>query len=297
MCCKLRPVLKKRWIKILIGALAGSAVLLLLVTGGVWLRARSAPAWYRPPTDPQAVDRSARQFEDRLVEVRNTAAAIAAAEARARRSANPQASTPQTGEFELRLPAGEATAFLLKWAKLEGWEARYSQWVEEPMVTVEGGCVVVGGKLAGVPGLGGGVAGVHLRPELSENGEAIRLTLDRVTVGGLTLPSALISGQLARARDPLARGVQRWSADARVDANGLTNFPTALALAGRVVLGTIDGKGAEPVLSLPVDDRRGVLVRVTAVRVEGRGEAGVVVVRGRPVAPGERSGVLARLKG
>lgn len=269
----------------------GVAALLLVgaavVAGGLLV---GRPGWYTARvTDPAVIDAGARRVEDKLVEARNWAAAVAAKEARDRKGATssrrPVGEEP-SAEFELTFTAEELTSFLLKWTRVQGWEEQYRHYVTDPAVGVEAGGLTVAGRVTGMPV----VMSIRLRPELA--GETLKLRLAAVRGGRLPLPTSVATSQLARLDGPISRSLDRWKRDARLDDRGLANTALALATSGRLLLAGVRDTPTDAVLALPVDERRSVLVRLTDVSTGPEG----VRLKARPLTPDERAAWLRAVK-
>lgn len=276
---------------------------LVVVLGGVgWVMVRGEPGWYRVEGDAERVNAGANRFEDELVELRNWAAGVGAAETRELRASVRGSGAGASGgggggggpkgEYELVISGEELTAFVRRWATINGVNEEIAKRVEEPVVTVEEGLVVVGGRAKGVAGLSGAVVAGHFGVELTEKGE-LWVRLEKVTVGRLRVPVGLVSGVLERGAGAVEGEVKRWRADARVDERGRSNTAMTLASGGRVVVGMLRGEAVEGAGFLPMDERRGLGVRVVGVKVGG-GEVRVVL-RVLPVE--ERKGLGERVRG
>lgn len=300
--------MKRSWWRVALRVVVGVVLLLVVVVlVGVW-QVRGVPWWYVPVGDGGVIDRDSRQLEDRLVVLRNEAGAIVAAEARARlaqaastRGAGKGSSTrggvgqvPAVGgELVLVVPPSELTAFVLKWARLNGWEEGYQQFVSDPTVSIVERRVVFAGR---VKQAGGAVVSVHVRPVFTDDGAAggvggvgkVALLVERVTVGRMPVPVSWVMGEVVKERGRLVGEVERWGKDARLDSRGMANSAMTLELGGKLLLGVVDQVAVAGVVALPGEDGRGLPVYVTGVSVEG----GVLTVRARAVPVGERRRVL-----
>lgn len=269
------------------GVAAAVGVVAAVVAGGLLM---GRPGWYTARvTDPAAIDAGARRVEDKLVEARNWAAAVAAKEARDRKGATSSrrpAGEEPAAEFELTFSAEELTSFLLKWTRVQGWEEQYRQYVTDPAVGVESGGLTVAGRVTGMPV----VMSIRLRPVLTA--ESLRLRLESVRGGRLPLPVSVARGQLTRLDGPLSRSLDRWKRDARLDDRGLANTALALATSGRLLLAGVRDMPTDAVIALPVDERRSVLVRLIDVATAPDG----VRLKARPLTPDERAAWLRSVK-
>jgi hypothetical protein len=278
----------KRSIKRVVGWGVVVVVLGLGITALLaYRRVQAVPVWYRQMMNPEQIDRAAQRAEDKLIESRNWAGAIAAAEARASRGNTRPSPMPVAEEFSVRVSDEELNAFFLKWARLNGWDRQINQYVADPVVATHDGAIVLAGKMKD---LGGVLLSMHFKPVLEGDKFAMRLV--RVTGGQLDLPTSKAQEQLDKMKGPLGEATDRWRRDARLDSKGQANSALTLAALGRVAMSILTREPVEAVAFLPVDDRRSVPVRLTRVNVVD----GHIEVAARPVPAEERAGVVERLK-
>jgi hypothetical protein len=274
--------------------------LIVAVVGGlllaaVWALLRAEPSWYRLEPDPERVNQSANAFEDRIVEVVNWSAAIGAAELRGGRVPRSGVSTPgPEREWELRLRAEELTAFVRRWAVVSGFDQQIGRYGRDPVVVVEGGRIILGARPGGEAAVAGdAVVGLHLLPQYDSGKGELRLTLEKVTVGRLPLPAGWFDGTLSRAADQVKGELDRWNRDSRLDERGRSNTAMTRASGARLIEGLLRQQAVEAAGFVPMDERRGLAVRVTGLTVND----GELVVRLSVIPQEQRAGLGERVRG
>ncbi len=121
--------------------------------------------------------------------------------------------------------------------------------------------------------------------------------LEKVTVGLLRVPVGWVEAAMKSGAARVSAEVGRWRVDARLDERGRGNSAMVLASGGRLLVGVLRGEGVEGAGFLPMDDRRGLGVKVVGVAVEGEGAEGVLRLRLRVVGKADRTGLGGRVKG
>ncbi len=267
----------------------------LALTGGVvgiilYRQARRDPSWYpRPERDPARIDQAAVPVENTLIELRNWAGAWAGWDARVAKGKLPASSQRQPAEeFTAVMRGSELTAFVLKWTRLQGWDATYSRYVTDPALAVVEGRLVVVGRVAE----GGMTISLHYRPELLAGGK-MAFHLERVMVGSLAVPGSVGEDQLGRVSDALGGAIKRWRAGAAMDRAGEGNASAMLAAVGEFSRGLVHDEPVDAVGFVPVTEKSNLPVEITGLTVEGDG----LRVTLRPVPREDRAAFLARLKG
>jgi hypothetical protein len=239
-----------------LGALMTAITVLIL---GLWLAVRTAPAEYAPMTEPAAIDRSAIRAEDELVRLRNWIAATLATEARRGANRTPRTPVEQAGEsFTLTLSDTDLTALGLKWARLDGYEQQYQQYLTNPTLRFTNGGVVLAGTSAAGPVL-------SIRFGLGLEGEQLRVRLESLRAGRMPIPKAIIGQVRERMMEEIAARSRQWKLDARLDARGLGNTAFTLAVAARLAQAVLSDQPTDSALMIPIDDRRSLPVRITAL--------------------------------
>src|SRR5438034_85504 len=118
--------------------------LLLSVLGVSMFRA--VPDWYRVPAiSASERERFASDVENKLIDAQNWAAELRADEVRLARAASEGTTHPATraaGTKLLALRQEELNALFDKWSRLYNWDAKYSQYVEDPLVILHDGRLI-----------------------------------------------------------------------------------------------------------------------------------------------------------
>jgi hypothetical protein len=274
----------KKWIY---RAAIGVGVLGVITAGYIGCAMTAKPVWYVPieKRSPAEIDAAARRFEDRIVDLQNAVAAAVAAEARARKAGVSGGAMPP---LVARIPTGDFTAFLAKWSKLQGWDQRIDAVLGSPTISTEGGAVVVGGLSRDV----GLVVSIRVRPELVGEGQ-LRVRVEGARVGSLPVPVSMVKSRAMAAAGGLRQKVSGWSSRAALDARGLGNDAMMFAWAGQTGLAALADQDVGAEILWPLDERRGLPVQLTGVRVEGAD----LMLEARGLTPAERQNLLVRIKG
>src|SRR5438874_899848 len=191
----------RKWLKRL---LLGVAILLLavLVTVGVlWRMVRSRPDFYRIVALPrEQVEAAAQSATNKFATIQNQAARL-----RAAAGAGSSVRTVREGASEAAAPTGgskgvaagapatspdaitvtftdtELNAFFEKWSNFQNWKASYEQYVQDPIVILKDGRVILAGKLKDADL----IASLHFEPKITPDGQ---LDLQLVRVLGGSFP-------------------------------------------------------------------------------------------------------------
>jgi len=268
----LRKALRKTLIALAIGL--GLALLLLVIVAGL---AKSSPSFYRPPRlDAPDFEASAKKMEDKLIEIRNLAA-----EAQAR-GAN--AAT----RYVVTITQDELNAFVLKWTELNALRDQYERYARRPMVAFEPGKVIFAAEAT----VGPVDCVVSLYTNLSREGEHMKLSIEKLQAGRLTIPESAWRGQTQRLIDELQRQLPAWQSSARFDRAGTANESAAKAVYGQLLLAALKNEPADTRAVIPVSSGKGIAMRIVDLNA-GHGELTLTL---KPLNAGERDAFLADLK-
>src|SRR5439155_25913177 len=110
------------------------------------------------------------------------------------------------------------------------WDAKYSQYVEGPLVILHDGRLIVAGEVKDL----GTVASFQFRPQIDSSGR-LKIELLNVAGGRLPLPQSIWTSY----RDQLSRSIRQnmplWQARARIESAGAANASAMSAMMGRML--------------------------------------------------------------
>jgi hypothetical protein len=178
--------------------------------------------------------------------------------------------------------------------------ARYGQWIDEPYVHLNGGRMVLAVTLKDTAR----VLSVHVEPKLTDEG--FTLAIDKLELGDQAVFRFLWSGYVGKLGEQCrpkldevrknAAWIERRLPDGtRLAGSDMGNEAAVASAMNRLVLRSIEGQAADPVLFLPVDgkfEHGGFPMRVTDVKVND----GTISLTFKPLTPAERDHLMARLK-
>jgi hypothetical protein len=289
--------MKKQWKKpLLLGVLAIVAVAVTLASVAIMLF-RAAPTWYRPlAMDPQRREAAAQRATNKLAMIQNEAARLRRDERLAERAASTSTTSPATlaapgRPITVSFTEDELNAFFDKWAVWNDWKSKYQRYIEDPVVLLDDGRIVIAAKVRDM----NTVASLHFEPRVTEDG-LLNLRLVRILGGKLPLPEAVLSKYRTRLSDAMAQNLPRWQRTAAIDSGGTPNASAVAAAMGRLALHVLEHEPADPVLFLPLVDAnlrpRSVAVRLTDVRIEDR----TLTLTVEPMSGAQRAELLKRIR-
>ena len=289
----MKPKWKKR---LLLGLITVVAIAVTLASVAVMLF-RAAPTWYRPlAMDPQRREAAAQRATNKLAMIQNEAARLRRDERLAERAASTSTTNPATipapgRPITVTFTEDELNAFFDKWAGWNDWKSKYQRYVEDPVVLLDDGRIVIAAKVRDM----NTVASLHFEPRVTEDG-LLSLRLARVLGGKLPLPEAVLSKYRKRLSDAMAQNLPRWQHTASIDSGGTPNASAVAATMGRLALHVLEHEPADPVLFLPLVDAnlrpRSVAVRLTDVRIEDR----TLTLTVEPMSGSQRAELLKRIR-
>jgi hypothetical protein len=270
--------LSKRVRKLLI-AVAAVCVAAVVLLGIVAVMAKSSPGFYRPPrVGAPEFEASAKRMEDKLIELRNLTAETQAAVARG-----------ELGDrYVLTITQDELNSFMLKWAELNALRDQYEKYARNPMVAFEPGKVILAAESTAGPV--DCVVSIHLAA--AQNDANLKLAVEHVQAGRLTVPQRAWAGQLNRVVRELERQLPAWRTAARFDRAGAANESAAKAALATLLLSSLQSKPADARVVIPVSGSRGIAVRISALKVE----QGQITLTLAPLTAAERATWLDALK-
>jgi hypothetical protein len=236
------------------------------------------------PAQRQAAAQSA---ENKFTDIQNRAARLRAGERAARNLQQPPATRPADA-ITIAFTEDELNAFFDKWSVFQNWKAAYDRYLEDPVVILQDGRIILAGKVKEL----GLVASLHFAPKIDETGK-LDLRLVQILGGRLPLPEAVIGRYQDRVIAHLAPRLAGWQRSSAFDASGSANSSAIAAVATMQLVHILRHEPAESIVFLPVLGEKGsVPVRVTNLRVE-KGAMTLTVV---PMTHDERAALLQRIR-
>jgi uncharacterized protein YpmS len=271
----------RKWLKSLLLLVA---ILLVALLGGVlvlWRMVRAQPDFYHVVVLPrEQVEAAAQSATNKFATIQNQAARIRAGERAARAvrtsregasgslagvgTSSTQAPTTAPDAISVTFTDTELNAFFEKWSNFQNWKSQYQRYVEDPIVILKDGRIILAGKLKDADL----IASLHFEPKITPDGN-LDLQLVRVLGGSLPLPQALVSGYEGKITDALRHHLPAWQRGAAFDDSGAANSPLICASLAKHCIRIFDHAPSEPVLFLPIFAQRGsVPVRLTQVKID-----------------------------
>jgi hypothetical protein len=270
----------RKWLK---GLLLAVAILLVALLGTVlvlWRMVRAQPDFYHVVALPrEQVEAAAQSATNKFATIQNQAARIRAAGQRAARASREGASgrSAGAGASSINAPATvpadaisvtftdtELNAFFEKWSNFQNWKSQYERYVEDPIIILKDGRIILAGKLKDADL----IASLHFEPKITDDGK-LDLQLVRVLGGSLPLPQSLVGGYEQRIVDALRHHLPAWQHAAAFDDGGAANGPLICASLAKLCIRVLHHDPTEPVLFLPIFAQKGsVPVRLTQVKID-----------------------------
>ena len=282
----------KKWIKRLTLFVVGLAVVLGITAGWAYWRVRGTPDWLRRPI-ASAEERAAaaNRMDQKILEALSVT----------REWGEPEATQPTTSTAGDKRPAAsqrftqlkvsftedELNASFQKWDQLYHWTDRYKKYVQDPSIVLHEGKIIVAGNSEEV----GTVVSLHFDPKLNEKGQ-LDLRLSSVLAGRFSLPQFAFEKYRTSARTKLKSVLPELQRKAKFEPDGSANSDAMAAAMGKLFLRVLDNQPGEPVLFLPVKNKRSVPVKLTNVTIENK-ELTLTV---KPLNAKERLAVLEEIR-
>lgn len=233
-----------KWFKRILLVIAILLVGVLVALGGSYYLMKGTPDWYRPRHQTaQQRDDAARSAERKLADVQNWAADAQAAETRARSGRPTTSPTSATVTFT----EDELNAFFYKWAEFYHWQARYGQYLSDPVLVLQHNRLILAAQARDLDA----VVSFHFEPSIDDQGQ-LHLKLVRVLAGRLPMPDALWSSQKQRLERSIKAHLPQWRQDARIDPAGIANDDAVMAGMGKLILHLLNNQPSRPVIFLPI---------------------------------------------
>ena len=287
--------MRKAWKKRLLTAalvLVGTGLALVL---GAFLMVRGRPSWYVKPTfNPAEQAQASQNLENKLIETRNWAAAASAQE-RAEIRANQTATSPSTRPagpvaqpITVSFTQDELNASLYKWLEFNKLKDKVERFVHDPVILLQDGRVILAGEVK--TSNMDSILSAHFAPKLNADGK-LDVGFGRLFAGRLPMPDAAIADYRDKLLVALAEKMPAWQQEAKLDEAGVTNDSFIHATLGKLLQATLLHEPTDALIFLPLDDRRGIAARLTAIEV---GEKKITVTVER-IPPADRKRALESL--
>jgi hypothetical protein len=283
----------RTWIKRVSFFVVGLALVLAGVAGWAYWKVRGTPDWLRPST-ATAEERAAaaNRLDQKILEALSVARGW---------GESPEDSQTQPAGSEDKRPAAtqhyshlkvsftedELNASFQKWDQLYHWTERYRNYVQDPSIVLHDGKIIVVGKSDEV----GTVVSLHFDPKLTSRGQ-LELRLSSVLAGRFSLPQWSVEKYRTSARTKLKSVLPNLQRKATIDPDGSANSDAVAAGMAKLFLHVLDDEPGEPVLFLPVRNKRSVPVKLTDVTVANK-ELTLIV---KPLNARERQAVLEQIR-
>jgi hypothetical protein len=266
------------------------ALLALFLTGGFVLL-RGTPAYYKQSTltVQQRADAASRA-ESKLSQMQNIAVDAHGAEVQKLRGAGQPSAIPGATTFSFT--DDELNALFNKWADLHNWKDVLSRVVQEPMIVLQDGRIILAGKvtLKNVDT----IVSIHFEPTITTNGQ-LDLRLVSILGGKLPLPrDTVISPMRQRITQQIANVLPPLQDRATISAEGSATESAAKALYCELLLHTLNDEPSEAAVFLPMLSSHNSLspFKLKDVSIADRTLSFTVV----PMSASERANLLADIK-
>ncbi|HEX8916186.1 MAG TPA: hypothetical protein VF796_27805, partial [Humisphaera sp.] len=289
----------RTWIvRILLLAVLGVVV---FVGYGLWVMHKTGvrPSWYRNPLTPAARAAAEKSGYTKLSGLQTWVQESRQFDAsHAREPVPTDPTTAPSSTHTLTLTEDELNVMLAPQEKM--LLTRYGQWIDEPYLRLHGGRLILAVTLKDT----GRVLSVYVEPKLTDDG--FMLSIDRLELGEQNVFKFLWTGYVGKLGEQCrpkldevrktAGWIERRLPDGtRLAGPDMGNEAAVASAMNRLVLRSIEGQPADPVLFLPVDgkfEHGGFPMRVTEVKVND----GNLSLTFKPLTPAERDHLMARLK-
>lgn len=237
---------------------------------------------------PEQREAAAQRAEDTINRMQNLAARVRAAEIRA--STNPTENQDKEATT-FSFTQDELNSIFNKWSEKFGWPEMYARYVEQPIIILQPGRVILAGQVK-VRQIDS-VVSFHFEPKVDEKGQ-LDLNLTSVRGGNLPLPKDMLMSPLReRMISELQRRVPAWQSKAKIDPHGGANDDTMKLQLSQMLIALLQQKSADSVLFLPVfQENRRVPAHLSDVKIEDQKLTFTVI----PMDPAQRDALLTHLK-
>jgi hypothetical protein len=280
----------RKWVKrFMLGVALGMALLALFLTGGFVLL-RGTPDYYRQSRlSAEQRAEAATRAESKISQMQNMAVDARGAEVQRLRGVTQPATMPGATTFSFT--DDELNALFEKWSDLYSWKDVLSRVVQDPMIVLDDGRLILAGKvqLKGVDT----VVSIHFAPTIAPDGK-LNLKLASIMGGKLPLPKdTVISPMRQRVITQIHESLPSLQAKAKLGGEGAANDAAVNALLCEMLLHTLNDESTAPVIFLPQFSRGNkVPFKVTSVSIATNTISFTVI----PMTAGERSELIQQIK-
>jgi hypothetical protein len=281
-----------KWMKWLVLFVVGLVLVLGLALLGAYVYGvRGTPDWLRPSTATAeeraaAANRVDQKIIDALSYVREMDTYHVPSPTTDVSDRRPAASQPAS-RLEVSFTEDELNASFQKWNQLYGWTERYRDYIQDPTIVLHEGRIILAGKSEEV----GTLVSLHFTPELDKSGR-LNLALSRVLAGRLPLPQAFFEKYRTATQTRLQSALPDLQRKAALNKDGSANVEAMSAAMAKLFLHVLANEPGDPVLFLPVGNKRSVPVRLTDVKIEDKALSLTV----KPLNATERVALLGRIR-
>jgi hypothetical protein len=281
----------RKWFKRFLLAFAlGLSLLALFLTGGFVLF-RGTPSYYKQSTlTPQQLAAAATRAESKLSQMQNMAVDARGAEVQKLRGVTQPTTFPGATTFSFT--NDELNALFNKWSELHDWKDLLSRVVQQPMIVLQDGRIILVGKVM-LKNMET-VVSIHFVPTITPEGE-LELKLASIMGGKLPLPrDTVISPMRQRVLKQIAESLPQMQTRAGMTPDGGANDSAAKALYAEMLLHTLNDEPSQPALFLPMLGSHNSLspFKVTSVTIADNTLSFTVV----PMNAVERTNLLSQIK-
>lgn len=255
----------KSLVRILIAVVVLGAVGLAIA----WVMLRGTPSWYPEAVlDPAARQAAAARAENELQKTIDWAAARQAEERARLHGATPPATTQARQALTVRFTEQELNAAFEKWGSAYGWQEKYGQYISDPQIVLHDGKII----FAGLAKTMNTLVSLHFEPKVDPQGR-LRFDLVGVYGGRLPLPQSAFDSYRQKLEDRVRDSLPALQQGAKIAPDGSANDKAVAATLAKLLLRVLDRKGDDAVLFLAANQGSRVPVKLTDVKMEGKGIA------------------------
>jgi uncharacterized protein YpmS len=237
---------------------------------GVYLY-RGTPKWYRPRiATTQQVKDAANRADQKLLDLFTWAASARAQQLRRINGISQPGDAP-IGPKTVSFDDDEINSFAASWKSpgKDAMEARIAHYFTDGRVALQDDSLILVGQSPAF----GTLASAVFRPSIDAQGN-LHVDLDSLCAGLLPVPQSAISDRLVRLRSLLQQQLSVEQPSIRIDSAQTANGAALAASWLRLLLSSLNGRPADPVLIIPFDLSnlsRGFPVKLTGIKiVEGQ---------------------------
>jgi hypothetical protein len=285
----------KKWIKRVMLFVVGLALVLGVWAGWAYWRVRGTPDWLRHST-ASAEERAAaaNRMDQKILEALSVTREWGDSDASQTQPTTSAASgdrrpatTQRYTQLKVSFTEDELNASFQKWDQLYHWTDRYKNYVQDPSIVLHDSKIILAGNSDEV----GTVVSLHFDPKLTPKGQ-LDLRLSSILAGRFSLPQWSVEKYRTSMRAKLKSVLPELQRKAKFEPDGSANSDAVAAAMAKLFLHVLDNEPGEPVLFLPVRNKRSVPVKLTGVTIDNK-ELTLTV---KPLNAKERLGVLDEIR-